>query len=177
MFPPCYVAAVEAATEQNGPEHAGPGHHGSAPNGPGRSEPEQTWPGERLGFPESGPGAVAGWGRRILALIIDWFLCLLAVAAVTRQNPWAYSAAGQAHERYAIGVLALEIWFFTSLIGGSAGQVVTRVAVRRVRGGLVDPIRVFARTVLILLVVPAVIYNHDHRGLHDLAVDSVVVRR
>jgi hypothetical protein len=49
--------------------------------------------------------------------------------------------------------------------------------VRRVGGGSLDPIRALLRTVLILLVIPAVIYNRDQRGLHDLAVDSVVVRR
>ena len=37
--------------------------------------------------------------------------------------------------------------------------------------------RAFVRTLLILLVIPAVIYNRDQRGLHDLAADSVVVRR
>lgn len=138
---------------------------------------EQDWPGQRLGLPRSGPGAVAGWGRRILALVIDWILSLLAVAAVTQSNPWEYSHEGVVHERYAVLVLALEIWLLTSLLAGSAGQVVMRIAVRRVAGQLVDPIRVFVRTLLMLLVIPPVIYNRDQRGLHDLATDSVVVRR
>jgi uncharacterized RDD family membrane protein YckC len=137
----------------------------------------QQWPGQRLGLPKSGPGAVAGWGRRLLALIIDWLLSLLSVAAVTQSNPWAYSHEGVVHERYALLVLLVEIWLFTSLLAGSAGQVIMRIAVRRVGGGLVDPIRVFVRTVLLLLVIPAVIYNRDQRGLHDLAADSIVVRR
>jgi uncharacterized RDD family membrane protein YckC len=157
LFPPCYVAAVAA---------------------PGSSDPaEQDWPGQRLGLPQRGPGAVAGWGRRIVALVIDWMLSLLAVAAVTRGNPWAYSHEGVVHERYALVLLAVEIWLLTSLVAGSAGQVVMRIAVRRVGGGLVDPIRVFARTLLLLLVIPAVIYNRDQRGLHDLAADSIVVLR
>jgi hypothetical protein len=157
LFPPCYVAAVTAPTSPSGAT--------------------QEWPGQRLGLPQTGAGAVAGWGRRILALFIDWMLSLLSVAAITQSNPWEYSHEGVVHERYAILVLLLEIWLLTSLLGGSAGQVVVRIAVRRVGGGLVDPIRVFVRTVLMLLVIPAVIYNRDQRGLHDLAADSIAVRR
>jgi uncharacterized RDD family membrane protein YckC len=128
-------------------------------------------------MPESGPGAAAGWGRRILALVIDWFMSLLVTAAITGHNPWAFTSTGQATERYAILVMTAEIVILTSLIQGSAGQVVVRIAVRRVGGGSLDPIRALVRTVLILLVIPAVIYNRDQRGLHDLVVDSVVVRR
>ena len=29
----------------------------------------------------------------------------------------------------------------------------------------------------VLLVIPAVIYNHDQRGLHDLATDSIALKR
>ncbi len=143
----------------------------------GQRSGEQDWPGQRLGLPRSGPGAVAGWGRRLLALLIDWMLSLLAVAAITQANPWEHSSAGLAHSYAAFGVLALEIWLLTSLVAGSAGQVVVRIAVRRVGGGLVDPLRVLARTFLLLLVIPPVIYNRDQRGLHDLVADSIVVRR
>lgn len=104
-------------------------------------------------------------------------LSLLAVAAITQANPWEHSSAGLAHSYAAFGVLALEIWLLTSLVAGSAGQVVVRIAVRRVGGGLVDPLRVLARTFLLLLVIPPVIYNRDQRGLHDLVADSIVVRR
>jgi hypothetical protein len=152
MFPPCYVAAVEAATEQD-------------------------WPGQRLGLPASGPGAAAGWARRIVALVIDWIMSLLVTAAITGHNPWAFTGTGATTEHYAVLVMTAEIWILTSLIQGSAGQVVMRVAVRRIGGGSLDPIRALVRTLLILLVIPAVIYNRDQRGLHDLAVDSVVVRR
>jgi uncharacterized RDD family membrane protein YckC len=34
-----------------------------------------------------------------------------------------------------------------------------------------------ARTLMICLVVPPVIYNRDRRGLHDLAARTVTVRR
>ena len=30
------------------------------------------YPGSRLGLPADGPRSVASWGRRVLALVVDW---------------------------------------------------------------------------------------------------------
>jgi hypothetical protein len=113
----------------------------------------------------------------MLALVIDWILSLLAVAAVTGRNAWEHSDAGLTNSYIAFGVMALEIWLLTCLVAGSAGQIVMRIAVRRVGGGILDPLRASIRTILMLLVIPPVIYNRDQRGLHDLATDSIAVRR
>ena len=40
------------------------------------------YPGERLGLPQSGRGSVTTWGRRIVALVIDWFVVLGVSLAV-----------------------------------------------------------------------------------------------
>ena len=32
------------------------------------------YPGQRLGLPEHGPGSIARFGRRLAALLIDWFI-------------------------------------------------------------------------------------------------------
>ena len=39
------------------------------------------YPGQYYGLPESGPGSVAGWSRRFVALLIDWLACSLIVIA------------------------------------------------------------------------------------------------
>jgi uncharacterized RDD family membrane protein YckC len=65
----------------------------------------------------------------------------------------------------------------TSLLGGSAGQLVLDMRVVRTAGGRLDPLRALVRTVLVCLVIPAVIFNSDRQGLHDLVADSIVVRR
>lgn len=138
------------------------------------SQTEQDYPGQRLGLPESGPGAVAGWGRRALALVLDWALSMLAVGAFIGSAVWT----SQGVARWApLTVFALEVWILTTLVGGSAGQLMTRVVVRRTSGGPLDPIRALVRTLLICVVIPPVIYNRDQRGLHDLAVDSITLRR
>lgn len=133
----------------------------------------QRWPGERLGLPEQGRGAVAGWGRRLLALGLDWFGSLMVVGAFVGTDLWG---VGGTVQWAPLLVFAAERWVLTSLAGGSAGQLVMRVRVLRTDGSRLDPGRTMLRTVLLCLVIPPAVYNRDQRGLHDLAVGSVTVR-
>jgi uncharacterized RDD family membrane protein YckC len=48
--------------------------------------------------------------------------------------------------------------------------------VRVDRTEAVDPFRAVTRTVLLALLVPAVIFDKDGRGLHDRFTDTAVVR-
>lgn len=155
VFPPCYVAAVTAPS--------------------GREAVEQSWPGQRLGLPSAGPGAVAGWGRRIVAIVIDWMLSTLAASAFTGRS--VLTPAEGVDRWLPLAIFAAEVYVLTVTLGGSAGQLVMRIHVQRLGGGRLDPVRTLLRTLLTLLVIPAVVYNRDQRGLHDLAADSVVVRR
>ena len=42
---------------------------------PAADGPEDSYPGQRLGLPESGPGSLARTGRRLVALCVDWLIC------------------------------------------------------------------------------------------------------
>ncbi len=132
--------------------------------------------GQRLGYPESGSGAVATFGRRLAALTIDWLACyLIAWAVVTRVSG---GEAGLATIRpWNTTLFLLEVWLLTALAGGSFGQQILRIGVRRVDGTRLGPGRCLLRTVLIVLVIPAIIWDRDGRGLHDKAVGSVCVNR
>ena len=44
---------------------------------------EFRFPGNRLGLPETGPGSVASWPRRVLALLLDWLIAGLVASAIT----------------------------------------------------------------------------------------------
>ena len=133
----------------------------------------QRWPGERLGLPETGRGAVAGWGRRALALVLDWIGSMMVVGLFVDTDLWS----GRGVVQWApLAVFAAERWVLTSLTGASAGQLLTRIRVVRTDGSPLGPGRALVRTLLICLVIPPVVYNPDQRGLHDLAVDSVAVR-
>lgn len=135
---------------------------------------EQGYPGQRRGLPESGAGSVASWGRRFLALGVDWLLSLLAASALLRDDAWTAQGAAQWAP---LAIFALQVWIFTTLLGGSAGQVLCRVMVRRTSGQPLDLIRALVRTLLICAVIPPAIYNRDRQGLHDLAVDSITLQR
>src|SRR6478752_714512 len=51
---------------------------------PGCQVPAPSYPGERLGLPQHGPGSIARFGRRSAALFVDWLLCYgLAALAMT----------------------------------------------------------------------------------------------
>lgn len=135
---------------------------------------ELDYPGARRGLPESGPGSVASWGRRVLALCIDWGLSLLAASAILGTDAWSGSSTGQWAP---LAVFAIEVWVLTTLLAGSAGQLICRVTVRRTSGQPLDLLRALVRTLLLCAVIPPIIYNQDRQGLHDMAVDSIALQK
>ena len=136
----------------------------------GGSLPEDsTYRGQRLGLPESGPGSMASTGRRVVALFIDWIAALLISRALVGTPETTLESFAT------LGIFALEVTVLTWLWGSSFGQrlVGIRVVGRSRRLGLIGAL---LRTALICIVIPPVIWDADGRGLHDRAVDSVVIR-
>ena len=145
---------------------------------PSREKPlGDSYPGERLGMPLSGSGSVARWGRRILALVIDWIASMLVGSLILGQSMW--SPAGSTGGRPLLTMLVFlgEATVLTALLGGSFGQLATGVRVIRVGGRRVTALQSLVRTVLICLVIPPLVFNRDQRGLHDLATGTVAVIR
>ena len=124
------------------------------------------YPGERLGFPESGPGSMARAGRRILAIIIDWTIALLISNVFLAGNSMATLAVFAAEQILLIGTL-----------GYSIGHRLMGIHVVRPDGSPAGPLAALVRTVLLCLVIPAVIFDPDQRGLHDKAMNTVLIRR
>ena len=50
------------------------------------------------------------------------------------------------------------------------------IHVVRLGGGPAGPVPALVRSLLLCLVIPAVIFDPDHRGLHDKAMNTVLVR-
>ena len=116
----------------------------------------------------------AGWGRRILALVIDWVSSWAAAEALVavglvRDDPSTTGAVGTL-------ILVVEMAFFTALLGGSFGKLLMRVRVVRHDdpSGPVSLLRALVRTVLTFLLVPPLLTFHG-RGLHDLAAGTRTV--
>lgn len=146
---------------------------GSWLQGPKQTLEEQGYDfgykGERLGMPQTGPGSVAGVGRRLGALTIDWIACLLVARLI-------FGRDGGDVALETMGLFAVMTIVLVSFGGASFGQRILGLRVVSVPGGGPVPIpRVMLRTVLLCLVVPAVIWDRDQRGLHDRAAGTVVV--
>ncbi len=116
---------------------------------------------------------MASWPRRILALLVDWLPSLMVAGLLER----ALDLSRDQGTFLPLLVFLVEATFFTALAGGSFGQLATRLAVVRLDGRPVGLLRALARTFLICLVIPPVVFNSDNRGLHDIAVGSVVLTR
>ncbi|MDT0187927.1 RDD family protein [Microbacterium sp. ARD31] len=106
------------------------------------------------------------WGRRILALALDWVACLAVVEGLVAVGLLAGNPNG-------FGTLApfvLESAFFTALAGGSFGKMLTRIRVVRHDDPSrpVSLLRAVVRSVLVALLVPPLL-TFDGRGLHDVA--------
>jgi uncharacterized RDD family membrane protein YckC len=132
-------------------------------------------PGLRFGLPAEGSGSCATWGRRVLALLIDWIACVLALSAVIGKS--AFNGGGAVGTFAPLGIFFVEVTLLTVLLGGSFGQVLLRIAVVRPDRTRPSPGRVALRTLLICLAFPPLVFDRDRRGLHDLAGGTIVVRR
>jgi len=127
--------------------------------------------GERLGLPEYGIGSVANFGRRGVALFIDWITSALVASLIFPE--WPYGSQQSAFAT--LGVFFVVKAIFTTLGGASFGQRIMGLRVLPLGRTYTNPPRSMLRTFLICLVIPAVIWDRDGRGLHDKAVGTVVV--
>ncbi len=125
-----------------------------------------NWAGKRLGLPETGSGSLAKMGRRILALGIDWALALMVSRAFFGSDNTA-----------TLTFFMLEQWLLVATIGNSFGHLIAGIKVRKLDGSYVGLVPALIRIGLILLVIPAVIWDADNRGLHDKAAKTVLVLR
>ena len=123
---------------------------------------------------ESLPYETASWGRRVLALLVDWIASTFVVLVFVGWE--SYAAVGSSAQTLVLVVFVVESAILTATVGGSFGKMATRLRVVDVRtGGRVDLLRSFARAVLVALVIPPLVFRPDRRGLHDLAAGSATV--
>ncbi|MBW3639713.1 MAG: RDD family protein [Actinobacteria bacterium] len=136
--------------------------------------PRGRWRGEVFGLPADGPGALAGWGRRLAAFGLD----LLVGALIGGLINALVADPTEGQRVIAVnGAFALQVLVLTALTGQSIGMRLLGVRVQKLAGGGVPGFLPAAiRTALLLLLVPAVISDREGRGLHDKAAGTVVVR-
>lgn len=111
-------------------------------------------------------------GRRLAAITLDWLACYAIVAALS---------GGIGHmSGFKPEVLLLffaEVWVLTALTGSSLGQRIFGLkVVRFVDSGAISVKAALLRTFFLVLVVTAVTYDENGRGIHERISKTVLIR-
>ncbi|CAH0179782.1 hypothetical protein SRABI76_01502 [Microbacterium oxydans] len=134
------------------------------------------YPGERLGLPESGPRSIGRPGRRIGALLIDYVAATIIATGFLGFDQFALPSEAGLTQFAPMFVFALLQIIFIPVVGGSPGHRILGMRVVRIDGSWIGLWRPIVRTLLLVLVIPAVIWDGDQRGLHDKAAGTVLIR-
>ena len=131
-----------------------------------------SYPGEFLSMPESGSGSQASVMRRMVAVLIDWLICLaIASFAVTQTDALGDSATLTYLLWIAMGILCG--WLFAR----TPGMMLLGMGVARVDAEeRVGFWRAAVRTILTGFILPAALVDADGRGMHDRATNTTVIR-
>ena len=123
------------------------------------------WAGDRLGLPETGKNSLAKVPRRAIALLVDWFACMLISQAFFGGD-----------SSVTLAIFALEQWILTATVGSSFGHRLCGLRLIRLDGKAIGVWRSLLRVGAVLLVLPALIWDADNRGLHDKLAGTALVR-
>ena len=123
-------------------------------------------------MPEHGPGSLAPLGRRVAAVLVDWLVCTVIAAGVLR---YRLGEPGLSPFK-PLAVFVLMNILLVGTLGSTIGHRLLGLRVVRLGGATAGPLPAVIRTVLLALVIPAVIWDHDMRGFHDKLAGTVVKR-
>ncbi|CAL4859679.1 RDD family protein [Microbacterium sp. MM2322] len=140
------------------------------------TSPLYDYPGERLGRPATGRGSIGRPGRRIGALFIDYAAATILATAFFGYDQFALPEKAGATLFAPMIIFAVLQILFIPTIGGSPGHRILGMRVELAGGGWPGLWRPIIRTALLLVVLPAVIWDADQRGIHDKAAGTILVR-
>lgn len=129
-------------------------------------------------LPATGPGSVARIGRRAAAFAVDALASgLIAALFITSTHRSGHQSGSAALPgAWSLVPLALDYVVGLTLLGQTLGMRL--LALHLIRTDRRVPIgigRAVVRTVLLMLLIPAVVLDRVNRGLHDRVTDTVVV--
>lgn len=115
------------------------------------------FPGYRLGYPAEGRGSMAGFGRRVGGLLVDWFMAVGLGNLFFGGDPLAISLLF-------VGVTAVSIVVLSATIG----HLIFGMQLTRLDGSRPGLWRPLVRQLLLSIVLPAIVWDTDQRGGHDI---------
>ncbi len=110
-------------------------------------------------------------GRRMLGLLIDWAMCYAIAVGF-------FAEIG----RLSTGIVILLIFFFQYLLfamlgGATPGhRIVGLKIVRFSDGQMPTPLQALIRTVLLVLIVTAITFDHNGRGINERMSNTVLIK-
>ena len=111
---------------------------------------------------------IAPFSRRLVALFADWTLSYFVAVFMAS----FHFGPVRVLQYFAFFV---EVLVFTIFTGASVGQRLMKLkVVTYPDGGYLPPLRVFIRTILLILVIPA-LFTRDRRGFHDVIAKSLII--
>ncbi|AYG05027.1 RDD family protein [Gryllotalpicola protaetiae] len=111
-------------------------------------------------------GSVGRLGRRIIGLCIDWAIASVISWLITRHyGGWTV------YPIFAV-LQIVSIW----ALGGSIGHRIAGLRLSALPGSQPAFWRPIVRSVLLMIVFPALVWDSDHRGFHDKIAGTVLVR-
>jgi len=127
---------------------------------------------------------MAGFGRRLVAIAIDWGLCQF-VAIALLADAWG---SGGAASFLPLAIFAVENILLVSTLGFTIGHRILGLQVVRLElddptrpsawlAGIPGPRAAVVRTLLLCLALPALLTAPDGRGWHDRLAGTMILRR
>ena len=123
-------------------------------------------------MPERGPGSLARFGRRLIAVCVDWFLCS-AIAAGFMHYHLGETGLGPFKP---LAIFVLMNLLLVGTLGSTIGHRLLGIQVVGIDGTRAGPWSAVIRTVLLALMIPALFWDRDTRGFHDKIAYTVTVR-
>lgn len=122
-------------------------------------------------------------GRRLVGVFLDWLLSLLISAAFFPARAFEPDTATTiervllaGHPMATLGIFALQHLVLVATVGNTIGHRLVAVRVVREDGApYVGLVKALVRTLLLALVIPAVVWDGESRGLHDVAAGTRIV--
>lgn len=112
-------------------------------------------------------------GRRLAAITLDWLACYAIIAALS-------GGIAQMEPDRSPFILALffgQVSILTALTGASLGQRIFGLRVVRFSdGGAITPLQALIRTFFLVLIVTAVTYDENGRGIHERISKTILIR-
>jgi uncharacterized RDD family membrane protein YckC len=111
---------------------------------------------------------MGSFGRRLVALVVDWVVALLIAG-------WLLRSAGLGQFGPLL-VLLVENVVLVGTAGATIGHRLLGLRVETVDGKAPGPVKALVRSVLLCLAIPPLVWDADQRGLHDRWAGTLVAR-